>query len=183
MNKKTKSFYMAIKTKIILLLLTSINSNNIFSKTRKTSLRKEMVISNPSLLLKLSFKNVSQNYPNTENSYNAFYKETIIKNSSLLNSSEAILDIVKSPYCSSECDKIIVSDVRGVTKSNDLENYVIKLHGGPLNCLECDVLKQPFLGTFLNEIEDKFEFSYIKKRVKNQMVKRFMYLTSSKNLE
>ncbi|MHC1780881.1 MAG: hypothetical protein AB9922_11660 [Bacteroidales bacterium] len=154
-----------MKTKIFLLLLTFINSNNIFSQTGRALLNKDAVADNPSLLVKLSFKRVSQNYPTTENSVNAFYKESVLKNGTALNSCEAILDISKSPYCSTKSDKITISDVRGDVKSNDLENYIIKLQGGPLSCLECDVVKHPFLGTFLHEIDENFDFIY-KKREK-----------------
>lgn len=162
MNKKIKSFYMAIKTKIFLLLLAFINGSNVFSQPSKYSFNKDLIVSNPSILVKLSFKRISQNYPSSENSINAFYKESVTKNSSVINSCEAVLDILKSPYCSTKSDKICVTDVRGDAKSNDVENYIIKLQGGPLSCLECDVVKHPFLGTFLYEIDENFDFTYIK---------------------
>lgn len=162
MNKKIKCFYMAMKTKIILLLLAFINGNTLFSQTGKPILSKELISANPSLLVKLSFRKITQNYPTIENSVNAFYKESVLKNGTTLNSCEAILDISKSPYCSTKSDKISVSDVRGDANSNNIENFIIKLQGGPLSCLECDVVKHPFLGSFLHEIDENFEFIYKK---------------------
>jgi len=162
MNKRVKSFYMAMKTKIILLLLTFINGNSIFSQTGKALLSKEMLTDYPSLLVKLSFKKISQNYPTTVNSINAFYKESVTKNNEIQNSCEAVLDISKSPYCSTKQDKISVSDIRGNSKQEYFENYIIKLQGGPVSCLECDVVKHPFLGTFLHELDENFEFSFKK---------------------
>ncbi|MBR7026446.1 MAG: carboxypeptidase-like regulatory domain-containing protein, partial [Bacteroidales bacterium] len=53
-----------------------------------------------------AYRNISKNYPQEHEAMTAFYRETVMKNSSkYLSMNEAVLDIAKVPYYSGASDK------------------------------------------------------------------------------
>ncbi len=149
-----------MKTKIIFLLAAiftiSINALAISPATTDLVTPKIDAVT----LVQRAFKQISVNYPKSDNQMNAFYKERVTKNSDCLSVSEAILDINKRSYITPKADQVAVRDARGNTSSKECDHYMIKLQGGPLTALQLDVIKHPFLGSDLYNIGESYDFSY-----------------------
>jgi len=122
-------------------------------------------IENPSYsalnLVKMAFSNVSRNYPKETNLMNAFYRESISKESSCIILNEAILDVNKASYLTGQTDKVVIKKARGNGPVlNGLDKIMVKFQGGPNSALLIDIVKNPFLGAELHELNDKYEFCY-----------------------
>ncbi len=149
-----------MKTKIIFLLAAifaiSFNARANSSET--------VYPENPKIdavtLVQRAFKQISVNYPKSDNQMNAFYKERVTKNSGCISVNEAILDINKTSYITPKSDQVAVRDARGNTNTKECDHYMIKLQGGPLTSLQLDVIKHPFLGSDIYNIGENYNFSY-----------------------
>ncbi|NCB18562.1 MAG: hypothetical protein EOM61_02960 [Bacteroidia bacterium] len=104
----------------------------------------------------------AHNYPSTNNTMNAFYKERVEKNNTCITVNEAILDVNKASYLNSRRDVVAIRDIRGNCTPGKNDDLLVKLQGGPLSALELDVVKYPFLGSFSHKIDESYEFEYAK---------------------
>ncbi|MFA5850448.1 MAG: hypothetical protein WC833_11270 [Bacteroidales bacterium] len=122
-------------------------------------------VENPSYsalnLVKMAYRNVSRNYPKETNLMNAYYRESISKENSCILLSEAILDVNKASYLTGQTDKVVIKKAKGNQPVlNGLDKIMVKFQGGPNSALLIDVVKNPFLGAELYELNDKYEFRY-----------------------
>jgi len=96
----------------------------------------------PHELLNNIRKNVEQNYSGHAKLMTAFYRETVKQNSSYINVSEAVLEVLKASY-SSLSKNDVVRLIKG-RKSPDVQPFKwvnFKLQGGPFTIIRLDVIK------------------------------------------
>jgi uncharacterized protein YpiB (UPF0302 family) len=71
----------------------------------------------------------------------AFYRESIKKRKTYASLSEAVIDIYKQPFASSEGDYVKLDRARKSTDYRKIDTLVIKLQGGPYNNLSMDMIR------------------------------------------
>lgn len=112
-------------------------------------------------LVHMAFKNVSKNYSKQDNLMSAFYRESINKDNNVVSISEAILDINKASYITAQSDKVVIKKARGnKPELQGIDAIMMKFQGGPSSALMIDVVKSPFLGTELFELQNKYAFTF-----------------------
>lgn len=107
----------------------------------------EIIIRNqaPKEILRKAFHAILRNYGNTPASMTGFYREAVIKKSTLQNYSEAILQIFKSAYSGS-----LLGDQIKVIKSRKIENLgirdtlTVRLKAGLNSCIMLDGARNTF---------------------------------------
>ncbi|PKP06357.1 MAG: hypothetical protein CVU10_01970 [Bacteroidetes bacterium HGW-Bacteroidetes-5] len=151
-----------MKTKFFFLLVAILTIT--FNAEAKSSASSDL--SNPKMdataLVQRALKQISVNYPKSDNQMNAFYKERLTKNSDCLSVNEAILDINKRSYITPKTDQVAVRDARGNCDTKLMNPLLIKLQGGPVTSLQLDVIKYPFLGSDIYNIGDNYDFEFSK---------------------
>lgn len=147
-----------MKTAKILLVVLALLSITHYADAQKASIKNPK--QSPARIVKLALQSVPKNYIAEDNWMNAFYKEQVSKNDQTLVTHEAFLDVCRSSYASSRRDVVAVKDVRGSSNHDILKQYNIKLQGGPVSALDIDIVKYPFLGVALSEIDAVYTFKY-----------------------
>jgi hypothetical protein len=116
---------------------------------------------NAATLVQKAFRNVSENYSKDDNMMSAFYRESVNKDTNVVSINEAILDISKASYITSKNDKVVIKKARGNNPElKGVDAVMMKLQGGPNSALLIDIVKYPFLGVDVNELNDKYTFAY-----------------------
>jgi len=115
----------------------------------------------PDKLLQNIRDNLEKNYSSQTKLMTAFYRETVQQDGRYINVSEAVIDILKSPY-NNELRNDLVRLVKG-RKSPDVQPFRwlnFKLQGGPFTIIQLDVMKtmesfisEDFQGRYRYQIE------------------------------
>ncbi|MBO7480244.1 MAG: carboxypeptidase-like regulatory domain-containing protein [Bacteroidales bacterium] len=106
-----------------------------------------------------AYRNITRNYPQEHEAMTAFYRETVMKNSSkYLSMNEAVLDIAKVPYYSGAADKAGIYKGRGSSNYDATDSLLISYKGGVTASLLLDMVKNPFAGISLQNINDVFKY-------------------------
>lgn len=113
-----------------------------------------------SFLVKMAFSKVQENYCTKGNHLTAFYRESIKREDDCIALNEAVLNINKSPYCSANNDKIGIYKARGSRDRSGADSVMVKFQGGANAALNIDVVKNPFLGCDIKEIDDIYRFRF-----------------------
>ncbi len=106
----------------------------------------EVIIRNndPYLLIQYAIKNKKKNYSQKTLILDAFYREAVLKRNSLLTLSEAVIEILKTPYKSTlATDKIRIDKSRKIINSEQIDTVIIKLKDGLYSGLRLDIMKNP----------------------------------------
>lgn len=106
----------------------------------------EVIIRNndPYLLIQYAIKNKKKNYSQKTLILDAFYREAVLKRNSLLTLSEAVIEILKTPYKSTlATDKIRIDKSRKIINSKQIDTVIIKLKDGLYSGLSLDIMKDP----------------------------------------
>lgn len=123
------------------------------------------------VLVKESLSKIKDNYPNRSMQMTAFYREMIKKKSTYVTLTEAVLDILKSPYANDfSSDQIGIFKGRGSVDRSRIDTIFVKFRGGINASLELDVMKYPFLTADPYEIDDLYLFSFDSPIVLNDKV-------------
>jgi uncharacterized protein YpiB (UPF0302 family) len=91
----------------------------------------------------------------------AFYRESIKKRKTYASLSEAVIDIYKQPFASSEGDYVKLDRARKSTDYRKIDTLVIKLQGGPYNNLSMDMIRNEDL-FFSADMYEIYKFSFDK---------------------
>jgi len=91
----------------------------------------------------------------------AFYRESIKKRKTYASLSEAVIDIYKQPFASSERDYVKLDRARKSTDYRKIDTLVIKLQGGPYNNLSMDMIRNEEL-FFSADMFEIYKFSFDK---------------------
>ena len=95
------------------------------------------------LLIRAVINRRKENYMQSTSLMTAFYRETIKKRRTYASLSEAVLQIYKQPYKSTNSDHVKLLKTRKSADYNKLDTLVLKLMGGPFNTLILDIMKNP----------------------------------------
>ncbi|MCF6365890.1 MAG: carboxypeptidase-like regulatory domain-containing protein [Bacteroidales bacterium] len=106
----------------------------------------------PVKILKQALKNKQKNYLQKQSILTAFYREGVIRKNRVLNFSEAVIKIYKTPYKASfNSDKISIEKSRKIINAEQTDTLNVKLKNGLYSGLELDIIKNPT--DFLQEAE------------------------------
>ena len=111
------------------------------------------------MIMTAVFERITKNYPGSEMSMTAFYRETIRKNRNYVSVAEAVVDVYKQPYPSYKTDVVKLYKSRKKTDYERLDTLVFKLMGGPFNSLYLDVVKYPEM-IFTDKMFENYNFSF-----------------------
>ncbi len=111
------------------------------------------------MIMTAVFERITKNYPGSEMSMTAFYRETIRKNRNYVSVAEAVVDVYKQPYPSYKTDVVKLYKSRKKTDYERLDTLVFKLMGGPFNSLYLDVIKYPEM-IFTEKMFENYNFSF-----------------------
>lgn len=86
---------------------------------------------------------IESNYPSQNMVYRSFYRETVKKRSRYVSVIEAVQDIYKRPYTSSnaELDKVFVQKGRRLLSEHRKDTIAVHVEGGPNEVLFLDLVK------------------------------------------
>ena len=113
---------------------------------KRSILLDEAIVSyvDPLVILKEAMKRREDNYPETSNLLNGFYRETIQKRRTFISVSEAVVDVFKTPYKESiEDDYVQIYKGRQLMSQRASDTLLVKLLGGPHLSIFVDVAKNP----------------------------------------
>ncbi len=103
----------------------------------------------PEMVLDKALENINANYFTQFMMTEAFYRETVKQDNDYINVSEAVLQILKSPYNNlSRDDKVHILKGRKIPEVNPLQWIDFKLQGGPKTITQLDLVKMT--DTFLD---------------------------------
>jgi hypothetical protein len=111
----------------------------------------EIIIRNqaPQEILRKAYNAISQNYGNTPALLTAFYREAVIRKTSLQIYSEAILQVYKSSYTASLLgDQVKIIRSRKIENTGLKDTLTVRLKAGLSSCLQLDGARNTF--DFLN---------------------------------
>lgn len=135
----------------------AINSNFNISLTRLYVPIPEVIIRSrePLDLIINAKKRIPENYGSIPAKMNAFYRESVSKRNKLLQYSEAVLELYKSPYSATLLkDQIKIYKSRQINNLDQSDTLTFKLRSGLDGCLQLDGAKNPF--DFL--LSESFEY-------------------------
>ncbi|MCY1721873.1 carboxypeptidase-like regulatory domain-containing protein [Prolixibacteraceae bacterium Z1-6] len=116
----------------------------------------KVIATTPKQLLKNMRDNLSKNYSSHSKLMTAFYRETVKQDNNYINVSEAVMEILKSPY--ENTSRIDLVRLLKGRKSPDVQPFKwlnFKLQGGPFTITQLDVIK-----TVESFIDPKYEELY-----------------------
>ncbi|MGB1451690.1 MAG: carboxypeptidase-like regulatory domain-containing protein, partial [Marinirhabdus sp.] len=97
----------------------------------------------PEKLVRQVFKRKVENNGDTDLKMTAFYRETIKKRNRNVSLTEAVVNLHKKPYASTERDVIELHKARKSTDYKRMDTVALKLQGGPFSTLYLDIMKYP----------------------------------------
>lgn len=125
---------------------------------------KEIVVlgGEPKEIIASALKKIPDNYPENDNLFQGFYRETIKKGNRYISISEAILDVLKKPYKRRVTDgeKVSIHKGRKLMSPKPADTLAVKLMGGPYLPLVLDVVKNGD-HLFTEEEIDYFDFKML----------------------
>jgi hypothetical protein len=100
---------------------------------------------NPRDLIKAALDKLADNYPLQPNMLTGFYRETIRKRRKYINISEAVMQVYKSPYTTTDAsaDRIRILKGRKLVSPKPGDTLSVKLLGGPNMAAYVDIVKNP----------------------------------------
>lgn len=114
----------------------------------------------PLELLRTAYRHVRDNYPQQHEHLVAFYREMIRKgNIKYLSLNEAVVDIDKAPYSGFSSDRAAIYKGRGSKNFTAADTLFVHFQGGIMGTLLGDIVKNPFVGTTLEQVPNYYTLS------------------------
>lgn len=114
----------------------------------------------PGVLMRTAFRHVRDNYPQEHEHLTAFYREMIRKgNIKYLALNEAVVDIDKMPYSGFSSDRAAIYKGRGSRNFQASDTLFVHFQGGIMGTLSGDVVKDPFVGVLLENVDKYYDLS------------------------
>ncbi len=111
-------------------------------------------------IVEMALKNIRKNYSEVPNMMTGFYRETIRQRRDYLAISEAVVDIYKAPYPSSQNDQVKIYKGRKGTNVKKADTLMVQLQGGPNVSMLLDIVKNTDLSIALDNLDNyQFEFA------------------------
>lgn len=162
LNPTVKISYMGYKVKIIPVASLKFKNSHINMESETRELPDVSVIAekeDPFDLVQSVLQCKGDNYMSERTHMKAFYREAIRNKRTYVSLAEAVVEITKQPYWS------LSSDIAKLYKARKVTNYIksdtveFKLRGGPNNCLNLDILKNPDL-LFTDDMLASYNFTF-----------------------
>lgn len=122
---------------------------------------KEIVVlgGDPRDIVEQALKKIPLNYPDKNNLFSGFYRETVQKGNRFINISEAMVDILKKPYDirTTYGDAVSINKGRSLLSPKPNDTIAVKLAGGPYMSVILDVVKN---GDHLFTIDELYNFDF-----------------------
>jgi hypothetical protein len=113
-------------------------------------------------VVQMALKNIKKNYSEVPNMMTGFYRETIRQRREYLSISEAVVDIYKASYPSSQSDQVKIYKGRKGTNVKKADTLMVQLQGGPNVSMLLDIVKNTDLSIALDNLDNyQFEFGTI----------------------
>ena len=114
----------------------------------------------PIVLLETAYRHVHENYPQRHEHLTAFYREMIRKgNVKYLSLNEAVVDVDKAPYSGFSMDRAAIYKGRGSSNFQASDTLFVHFQGGITGTLNGDIVKDPFVGCRLENVQDFYDWS------------------------
>ncbi len=111
-------------------------------------------------VVEMALKNIRKNYSEVPNMMTGFYRETIRQRREYLAISEAVVDIYKSPYTTTQNDQVKIYKGRKGTNVKKADTLMVQLQGGPNVSMLLDIVKNTDLSIALDNLDNyQFEFT------------------------
>ncbi len=118
-----------------------------------------------SLVLR-SIDNINNNYPLEPMQMTSFYREMIKKGNNYVTLTEAVVDINKMPYDRQfSSDAATIYKGRGSIDWKKVDTVFVKIRGGITSSLALDIMKDPFIGVYPEDIKTSYNFYIDEKSV------------------
>lgn len=134
----------------------------VISLTPSSRLLKEAVVRSgePREIVEDAFRSIQYNYSSGKNLFSAFYRETVQKGDRYIGVSEAVVDVIKTPYTrqTTAGERVRIVKGRKVISQSMKDTLSVKIVGGPTLPVMLDFVKNE---DFLMSLEgmDAFDFS------------------------
>ncbi len=143
-NDTLKISYMGYASRYLPVSYFPDATMDIFMDIETKSLSEVVVRSyNPLGVLISAIASIPNLYPQHPAQHTSFYREGVFKNEDLLNYSEAIFNIYKTPYRGFSYDQVKLLKSRKIVNNDTQDSIMIKLKAGIQSMLELDVIKHP----------------------------------------
>lgn len=110
-------------------------------------------------IVEMALRNIRKNYSDQPNSMTGFYREGIRQRREYISISEAVVDIYKASYISSQDDQVKIYKGRKGTNVKKADTLMVQLQGGPNIAMLLDIVKNTDLSIALDNLDNyKFEF-------------------------
>jgi hypothetical protein len=113
----------------------------------------------PRGLVEMALRNIKKNYSEVPNMMTGFYRESIRQRRDYISISEAVVDIYKAPYTSTEDDRVKIYKSRKSTNVKKADTLTVQLQGGPNVSLLLDIVKNTDLSLTLGN-PDNYQFEF-----------------------
>ena len=110
-------------------------------------------------LIRKVFSDKNKNLEEESILMTAFYRETIKRRNRNVSLTEAVVNILKQPYSSTQEDAIQLGKARKSTDYKRLDTVSVKLQGGPFSTIYLDIMKYPEY-IFTDENISMYNFSF-----------------------
>ncbi|MDO9257212.1 MAG: carboxypeptidase-like regulatory domain-containing protein [Bacteroidales bacterium] len=111
-------------------------------------------------IVEMALRNIKKNYSDVPNMMTGFYRETIKQRRDYLSISEAVVDIYKAAYPSSQNDQVKIYKGRKGTNVKKADTLMVQLQGGPNVSMLLDIVKNTDLSIALDNLDNyQFEFA------------------------
>lgn len=115
----------------------------------------------PQGIFDMVYRRVKDNYSQKPLEMNGFYREIIKRGNKYLVLNEAVLDIYKASYKGAgSYDQAGIYKGRGNTNFRKSDTLMMNLQGGPVSALALDIIKEPFVGCYLNAAHHYYDFTF-----------------------
>lgn len=108
-------------------------------------------------IVRIALRNIRKNYSDVPNMMTGFYRESVRQRRDYLSISEAVVDIYKSPYISTQEDKVKIFKGRMGSNVKKADTLMVQLQGGPSVALLLDIVKNTDLSIALDNLNN-YEF-------------------------
>lgn len=106
-----------------------------------------------------AMRSIRKNYSEEPNMMKGFYRETIRQRRDYISISEAVVDIYKSAYPSTQNDQVKIYKGRKGTNVKKADTLMVQLQGGPNVSMLLDIVKNTDLSIALDNLDNyQFEF-------------------------
>ena len=132
----------------------------IYMQTKMVPLQDVIVgLSNPHKIVREMLNNIPNNYPREPVYFTSFYREGVEKKNTIISLTEAVFQIYKTGFESSEKDQVKLLKMRKISNNEEKDSIILKMRAGIDASLHLDIIKH--IPNFL-DLNDENPFNYSK---------------------